>query len=305
MHARTSTRLRGFTLIELLVVIAIIALLISILLPSLGKVRRSGRATVCANNLRQVHGAVMQYSLTYKEKWHAVWDNNALRFIPAFGGRNYLPRPYTIDPNGNAVDSAQAYWASLYDPFLGETILESYYSPLDGIGTATSLSSWRATRCPEARYSLPAFRGTYAHDPYATYSSYCFNGVTPSFDGVPETVGKTFFERKGSRRVPRPLYNIEFPSKIIMMQDGSEVMMDGNGDTLVQLDQWTAELPAAEAKQWIVEYLRHNDACNVAWTDGHVSTISRAEAQNKKAQLVQKYGTSRSVPLPWYSAPDI
>lgn len=46
--------MRGFSLIELLVVIGVIALLIAILLPSLGQARLTGRATACAGRLQQI-----------------------------------------------------------------------------------------------------------------------------------------------------------------------------------------------------------------------------------------------------------
>lgn len=51
----------GFTLIELLVVVAIIALLISILLPSLNRAREQTRSLVCMSNLRSVMQALATY----------------------------------------------------------------------------------------------------------------------------------------------------------------------------------------------------------------------------------------------------
>ena len=47
------TKPKGFTLIELLVVIAIIALLMSILIPSLSRVKKKTMDVVCQSNLRQ------------------------------------------------------------------------------------------------------------------------------------------------------------------------------------------------------------------------------------------------------------
>ena len=55
-------RRSGFTLIELLVVIAIIGILMSLLLPALGKSKTKAYQVVCVNNFRQLTAAWKMYS---------------------------------------------------------------------------------------------------------------------------------------------------------------------------------------------------------------------------------------------------
>lgn len=62
-------RTRGFTLIELLVVIAIIALLVSILLPSLSGARSQAKASVCLSNLKRLATGVALYTNSHRDKF--------------------------------------------------------------------------------------------------------------------------------------------------------------------------------------------------------------------------------------------
>jgi prepilin-type N-terminal cleavage/methylation domain-containing protein/prepilin-type processing-associated H-X9-DG protein len=83
----SSARSSGFTLVELLVVIGIIAVLTAILLPAIGRARKSASDLVCLANLRSIgHSALL-----YANEWRGVLPTNgtALSVVPAETNRSH------------------------------------------------------------------------------------------------------------------------------------------------------------------------------------------------------------------------
>jgi prepilin-type N-terminal cleavage/methylation domain-containing protein/prepilin-type processing-associated H-X9-DG protein len=92
-------RIKGFTLIELLVVIAVIALLLAILIPTLQRIRRQGKAMVCQSNLRQLGLAFNAYIAA-----------NEGRLCPYSSSQRW--------PDGSAIRTY--YWPYLLMPYCGD-----------------------------------------------------------------------------------------------------------------------------------------------------------------------------------------
>lgn len=77
-------RSKAFTLVELLVVIAIIGVLIAMLLPAVQQVREAARRISCANKIRNIVLAELNYESAHR-RFPRGWDTSDGRGNPGYG----------------------------------------------------------------------------------------------------------------------------------------------------------------------------------------------------------------------------
>lgn len=132
MNHRTA---KAFTLVELMVVVAIVALLVSLLMPSLKKARSQTMIVVCSTNLRSMNMSTLTYSSD-----HFGWgpphsynaSPNAAPYIPNFrvgsnghevqaspGGIYAGINPYLTDPNLRCPTNAVQNYCAANEHILG------------------------------------------------------------------------------------------------------------------------------------------------------------------------------------------
>ncbi len=248
---RPPTLIRGFTLIELLVVISIIAMLISILLPSLRKAREVAYAAECLSNLRQISIAFSTYAADEGDY-----------MISGFKYQPYSPVP--IPGYGYRTTSGMDYmaWYHVLGPRMGAENI------------AGDLGA-KMTRCPMTAEIL----GT--GQPFPEGNSYGYNFQMKSgFSADELTDGHPIFR----------IETIPQPTATIMIADAGRIsntqylglapeqwapMWDNPGFGLMNFPEGESWLmyPGGPEPGRPVPLARHNGAVGTQFVDGHASLM--------------------------------
>ena len=147
---------RAFTLVELLVVIGIIALLISILLPTLQNVRRSANTVKCASNIRTILQGMRLYAANNQDAIPgSPWTTSQFLF------QNGSPSSKRVDTarwnNNNVPEIIQTFdWASPIARTLGIRFPDGAM-PVDRRDRFVQFTSTEPFVCPENQFLATAF----------------------------------------------------------------------------------------------------------------------------------------------------
>ncbi|HEX6885220.1 MAG TPA: type II secretion system protein [Planctomycetota bacterium] len=134
----------GFTLIELLAVILIISILVATLTPMVNDAIEGAKVTGCQSNLRQIHGALLQYNTKYK----GIPKESGAKFFAAVIAREAIEN---TKANSERLTCPAVEKAALA---IGELPWEEWWSDLERVNGSYSAYAGRDMKLHPLRQGL-------------------------------------------------------------------------------------------------------------------------------------------------------
>lgn len=280
-----SVRRSGFTLIELLVVVAIIALLISILLPSLSLARESARGAACLSNQRQIGLAARMYLDEHNGEMfhhHEGWvldDGTQLDTLP--------PTLAGVAGGGVGNSHAEKPWVIFVYPYLQDRNVG--FCPSDGTPRsrtlATDLTQYNGAiestdEEPPAQSELAlAERDGLTIVSYLMNSIYSHRSARYALDG--SLFGFATDTKVATMQNRNIVFFSERNSEAMNAADNAQYGAIGQDD----YDTWTGEAALVRwgegpyADEGWIRYDRHRGRANYVFHDGHAEALGWRSAR--------------------------